>query len=127
MQAGAKSRNANIYPTYDTLHTAKRKCYPNGVQLTSYSDQVPLKDMVDHIVMRIVEAQPSVFQLNLAEDSDERLAAIYKWGCDGISGHSTYRQDLKSDNKNLCDEYLFAVCLVPLQALKGSAMIWENP
>lgn len=127
MQAGAKSRNANIYPTYDTLCIAKKKCYPNGVQFTNYSAQVPLQHMVDHIVIRIVEAHSSRFEFNFSEQSEQNLTAIYKWGCDGSSGHSTYRQDVECDNNNLSDEYLFAVCIVPLQVQKGSEIIWENP
>lgn len=90
-----------IYPTYDTLHIAQKKNYPSGVQFTTYSAQVPLQHMVDHVVMRIVEAHSSLFEFI--------FTTIYKWGCDSSSLHSTYRQDVKCDNNNLIDEYLFAM------------------
>lgn len=123
MQSGAKKkRNANIYPTYDALLSAKVKCYPLGVQITDSSAEVSLQSLVDHTATRIVEAHKDVF-VNLNADT---ITAIYKWGCDGSSGHSTYRQSFNDPASNKIDEHLFAVCLVPLQVQIGSLILWQN-
>lgn len=127
MQAGAKSRNANIYPTYDALLSAKKQCYPNGISIEDYSAHIPLQSMVNHIVTRIVESSSLEFQFDSTAEQDQKITAIYKWGCDGSSGHSTYRQGFLNENNNISDECLFAVCIVPLRIVKGSCLLWKNP
>ena len=32
---GAKARNADIYPNYGIVHEAKKKCYPDGIEVTN--------------------------------------------------------------------------------------------
>lgn len=122
MQSGAKIRNANIYPSYDALQLAKKKCYPTGVQVTETSAEVPLQNLVDHTVSRIVESQKEVFK-NLSE---KQITAIYKWGCDGSSGHSTYCQSFSDPELNKTDENSFLICIVPLQVKTENAILWEN-
>lgn len=127
IQAGAKTRNANMYPTYDALLNAKKKCYPNDVSIKEYSAHIPLQSMVNHIVKRIVESSSHEFQFASSAEKDQKITAIYKWGCDGSSGHSMYRQGFANENNNISDDCLFAVCIVPLQILKGSCTLWKNP
>lgn len=52
MQKGAKYRNANIYPNYNILLHAKKKCYPdeNKMELTDISAEVKLQALVNHTV-----------------------------------------------------------------------------
>ena len=47
IKAGAKSRNANIYPSYNELLAAKEKCYPGQVLVTEYYTTIPLQSLVD--------------------------------------------------------------------------------
>lgn len=122
MQSGAKIRNANIYPSYDALLLAKKKCYPIGVQISDLFAEVPLQSLVDHTVMRIVAAQKEEF-INLNE---ETITAVYKWGCDGSSGHSTYHQSFSDTESKKTDDHLFAVCIVPLQVKIGAVIVWQN-
>lgn len=123
MQGGGKKRNANIYPTYDVLVSAKSKCYPLGVEISNTSGEVPLQNLIDHTIMRIIESQK-----NLWETSNEKLlTAVYKWGCDGSSGHATYRQGYSEIDASCFDEHLFAICLVPLQILMEDSIVWQNP
>lgn len=125
MQTGAKARNANIYPSYADLLSAKKKCYPDGVLVTETSATVDLQSLVDHTIARIVEAYAELFQ-NITESNNEKLVAIYKWGCDGSSGHSTYRQSYSNPEKAMIDEHLFTVCIVPLQVQQGTNILWKN-
>lgn len=82
--------------------------------------------MVNHIVTRIIESCSREFQFDFTAEHDQKITAIYKWGCDGSSGHSTYRQGFVNENKNISDDSLFAVCIVPLQILKGTSTLWKN-
>lgn len=52
-----KKRGANIYPSYNVIAEAKQHCYPKNISVTESSAQVPLQDLVDHIVKRLVQVQ----------------------------------------------------------------------
>lgn len=125
MQAGAKVKNANIYPPYEAILAAKKRCYPSEIVVSESVAEISLQSMVDHTVSRIFESQPDAFH-KTSLLCDEKITVIYKWGCDGSSGHSNYRQSLGDCENRLTDEYLFAVCLVPLQIKLGSTVIWKN-
>ena len=73
MQTDAKIRNANIYPSYDTLMWAKKKCYSLGVEISDRSAELSLQSLVDHTVRRIVELQNECF-VNIEE---YQITAIY--------------------------------------------------
>lgn len=103
MQAGAKSRNANLYPTYEALLKAKKLYYPNRIHVSDYSAHIHLQNMVNHIVTRIIESFSREFQFDFTEEQDQKITAIYKWGCEGSSGHSTYRQGFVNEN-NISDD-----------------------
>lgn len=122
MQAGAKNRNANIYPTYHVVKSAKEKCYPSNMTFSDVSAQVSLQCLVDKTVERLGELQIDL----LEQTKPNEMYMTYKWGCDGSSGHSNYKQkftDTKADNS---DQHLFAVCLVPLQLKSNNVLLWQN-
>jgi len=83
--------------------------------------------MLDHTVIRIVEAHPDIFWQISDENKYESLTVFYKWGCDGSSGHSTYRQSFTNSDHNMVDQHLFAICIVPLQLQRKSTILWKNP
>lgn len=92
MQSGAKKRHANIYPPYNILREAKKRCYPEeaAISISDISAEVKLQSLVDHTVQRIFEIQKEVItQISLISHN---ITMTYKWGCDGSANHSTYRQ-----------------------------------
>ena len=123
----AKERNADIYPNYHRLQKAKIMCYPDGLKVTDYSAEITLQNLVDHTVSRIINAHSQVVENHVLEENNNRsLTAIYKWGCDGSSGHATYRQKFQDGETSMVDQHLFTVCLVPLQVQLGSTILWKN-
>lgn len=122
MLSGVKLRNAKIYPSYDLLLQAKKKCYPVGVQVADTFAEVTLQSLVDHTSIRIIESKKDTFS-NLTENT---ITAIYKWGCDGNSGNSAYRQKFSVSDFNRIDENIFAICIVPLQMKMGNIILWDN-
>lgn len=122
---GTKQRNANIFPSYDVLRSAKKLCYPNGLQVSDHSFEVTLQSLVDHTVARLFTAHRQELQITDSNKAAE-ITAIYKWGCDGSSGHATYRQSFDNIDACMIDQYMFAVCLVPLQIVFGSTVVWQN-
>lgn len=61
------------------------------------------------------------------DDSIENLVLIGKWGLDGSTGYSEYKQ--KFSNNDLDDKSLFVTSYVPLQLISksGNKIIWKNP
>jgi len=56
------------------------------------------------------------------------LVLVSKWGCDGSTGHSQYKQNASSEN--LSDSYLFLSSVVPLQLhleKDSKTILWQNP
>ncbi|XP_041448468.1 uncharacterized protein LOC121404022 [Drosophila obscura] len=124
VQAKTRSNNANVFPSYDLLRTAKLMCYPKDVKVTDSSAEVPLQCLVDHTVSRIVQSSKIIFEK--MNETDNIITAVHKWGCDGSSGHSMYRQGYSEFEENKTDEYMFTICIVPLQINMGPIVIWQN-
>lgn len=70
LQRGTRKRNANIFPTYDVLRSAKKLCYPSGLIVTDHSFEVPLQNLIDHTVSRIYEAHLSDLSDFTSSDTD---------------------------------------------------------
>lgn len=130
MQSGAKARHANIYPPYHTILQAKKDCYPEAeaIRITEISAEVTVQALVNHTITRLAMVQEDVFSQNI-DDLSHGLKIIFKWGCDGSSGHSNYKQKFTEGNaEDKTDSSLFAVCIVPLQiqATKTNVIMWHN-
>ena len=56
-----------------------------------------------------------------------------KWGCDGTSGQSTFKQKFHDDDGTKTDANMFVTSLVPLQLVFANAIdnynvvLWKNP
>lgn len=101
MRFGSKNHNANIYPTYDIIVKAKKDCYPpiETVTINEISAEVTLQGIVNHTITRLVLFQKDVL-IQHAKDLEDGLTMIFKWGCDGSSGHSSYKQKFAEGIKN---------------------------
>lgn len=82
--------------------------------------------MLNKTTERLVLAQNKVIKACSSSSECSSFILISKWGCDGSSGHSTYKQ--KFTNADDTDEFLFIFSLVPLQLRDESGnIIWQNP
>ena len=87
-----------------------------------------MQDVLDHTSTRIIEqSQESVTEAvkGTQEGDDLKLTLVCKWGFDGASGHSAYKQTFSSPQYS--DESLFSTTLVPLQLKSANSIIWQNP
>lgn len=113
----------NIFPSYNCLKTSKNACYPSEekILITETRAEIKLQAILDKTAQRLVQAQEEVIKTI----PDSCFTLISKWGCDGSSGHSNYKQ--KFQNTEDTDEFLFIFSFVPLQLVNGSNIIWQNP
>ncbi|EFN80696.1 hypothetical protein EAI_01483, partial [Harpegnathos saltator] len=87
----AKSRGADIYPSYNKVREAKAECYPpkESVHITETKSEIELQALLDLTVRRIIQLQSEII-LRLPKNMYNNIHLISKWGCDGSSGHSLY-------------------------------------
>lgn len=118
-----------VFPSFYSLRKAKKACLPldEHVMITETSAEINLQALLNKTTERLVLAQNEVITACSSSGSEcSSFILISKWGCDGSSGHSTYKQ--KFTNADDTDEFLFIFSLVPLQLRDESGnIIWQNP
>lgn len=120
----AEKNLSSILPSYQSLSEAKRACYPpaSGITVTNISAKINLQDILDHTVSRIMKIMSGSINYN-------HVKLFSKWGCDGSSGQSEYKQALPEESELISDANLFIVSFVPLRLVdeQSNAIIWQNP
>ncbi|KAL4097259.1 hypothetical protein QTP88_022062 [Uroleucon formosanum] len=135
---GAKQRGANIYPSYKRIIESKQRCYPEGINVNEISASIPLQQLLDHTTRRLCEIL-DFFQYNNTFKNSENCCEvefIFKWGCDGSSGHSEYQQafsgnEIEMESNVFNNTSVFMFCLVPLKLilhtnLNENNILWLN-
>lgn len=132
IRLGSKNRNCDIYPSYENIVVEKKKCYPCNIDNQESSCKIPLQSLLDHTTDRILQI-PEVCKINSNVDNFKML---YKWGCDGSSGHSQYKQKFNDDTSStITDQSMLMFSIVPLELRTNSKtsiennydVIWKNP
>lgn len=113
-----------LFPSYHSLSKSKMSCRPSQehISVTETRADINLQGILDKTAERLVQAQSDVIRTVLPVSS---FTLISKWGCDGSSGHSTYKQ--KFEDVTATDEFLFVFSFVPLRLYNGHHIIWQNP
>lgn len=147
----AKANRANIYPPYYKVQAAKKACYPSAeaISITEKIAEVKIQALLDHTISRILQLQAEVIR-TLDPESLKNLVLLVKWGFDGSSGHSEYKQKysveetVQEEEKQegegsegqssytvYSDSDIFLSSLVPIQMViedsSGRKIIWQNP
>lgn len=124
------SHNSPIYPSYDKILDAKKNCYPKDITITETRAEVKLQSLLNHTCRRMLLVQKD-FIKELPSDTCGKLNLIVKWGFDGSSGQSEYKQRFSDENSS--DANILLTSIVPLQ-LSGfdnnsqkDIVIWKNP
>ncbi|KAH9629716.1 hypothetical protein HF086_001529 [Spodoptera exigua] len=116
----ASENRSDLYPSYYKIKQAKAKCYPGkeDIIITEEGAAIKLQALLNLTVSRLLE----VITLDL--DSPTELLLISKWGFDGASGQSNYKQKTEAE---FDDSTIFMASLVPirLQQCDGT-IVWEN-
>lgn len=109
MYVGGKKRNTRIYPSYGQVLKAKKRCYPSDqvTRITEMGFKIDLQALLDITAQRLIETLP--IQLN---ESTTKLRLITKWGFDGASSQSQYKQKFEDPNGD--DSSIFITSLVPI-------------
>ncbi|CAH0546704.1 unnamed protein product [Brassicogethes aeneus] len=127
LRNSSKENNCKLYPNYESVTAAKKKCYPKNISISEVKAEFPLQDLLDHTISRIFEVQEDVFNTYSENvQSNSNLTLISKWGCDGSSGMSEYKQKFEDDGNS--DASIFLASLVPIQLVsEKDVILWQNP
>lgn len=126
------AKNADVLIPFKSLALAKQKCYPSleHIKITEKGADVDLQPLLNHTCKRILEI-PLVEDSLIGNNAELSLTMISKWGCDGASGHSRYKQ--KFFDGTTSDESIFITSIVPLKlilnnvnGIDGQKLIWSN-
>lgn len=109
-----------VLPSYHKLLEAKKKCYPHDLEISERGARVKLQALLDLTVQKILQITGTQI-----DSSTEGLKLISKWGFDGASSQSTYKQ--RTENVDFSDSSVFMSSLVPLKLVSNNSTIWENP
>ena len=124
IRSSVRDQHANIYPSYHEIHAAKVQCCPDGIHVEPEAPVVPLQDLLDHTARRLVQLQEEVIRL-AADVQHQRLQLISKWGLDGSSGHSSYKEGGVQDQRQYFS--LIVTSVVPLRLILNKCIVWQNP
>lgn len=130
IRSTAKEHNSNIYPNYEAVTSAKTRCYPENLIITESLAEAPLQSLLDHTVSRLLLIFEDVTNILKSEETNS-LQLITKWGCDGSSGMSEYKQKFSAPYITDCN--IFLTSLVPIQLILGApntknhVLLWQNP
>lgn len=126
IRKATKDLGMSIFPSYNKILTAKKQCYPDNVCITETSAEVTLQNLLDHTTKRIFLTKLNLEIHNIKEHG---LVLHSKWGCDGASGQSEFKQKFSDQNPNFSDANLFMTSVVPLEMTLAngySVKIWTN-
>ena len=78
--------NLTLYKhPYHIVKEAKKKCYLENIQVSDYSAEIPLQDLLFHTASRKCSAYSVVLNSPVLKDCT-RLILKYKAGFDGATG-----------------------------------------
>lgn len=95
----ARVKNCKLYPPYYIVRQAKKECYPDAqfISISENVGEIKLQPFLNHTIQRILIVQSDVIKTLLNKQLDN-LFLISKWGSDGSSGLSQYKQKFEDQN-----------------------------
>lgn len=89
-RSSAKKCNANVYPSWNNILSAKQLCYAdeNSLIIQDNSVEIKLQNLLNLTARRLCKLQEEVFK----SLPSTQFNLTCKWGIDGSSGRSNYRQ-----------------------------------
>lgn len=113
------SMHKDCFPSYHVLTQTKQQYLPSEITVSEISAQVELQPLLEKTVDSILKISNNIL--------NSSLKLICKWGFDGSSGHSFYKQKFREIGNT--DEYLFFAAFVPLRLVNETNkndIVWLN-
>jgi hypothetical protein len=131
----ANKKNYKLYPLYYVVRQAKKECFPDAqfISISENVGEIKLQSLLDYTIQRILIVQSDVIK-TLPYKQLNKLFLISKWGFDGSSGLSQYKQKFDDqrnlNNDNGSNASIFLTSFVPIQLINvdpkstNKSIIW---
>jgi hypothetical protein len=119
---------AEIFPPYYKLLEYRKSIRPKNIKINELSANVPLQDLVENTISRLVEVHKELFISKIISRNkiSELVWIIFNWGFDGSTGQSQYNQKIIV-NDNYVESSLFATTVTPLKVVtEDNDCYWVN-
>lgn len=112
----------NCFPSLYKIKQLQSDILPKKIIVNEYMCAVDLQELLNITSFGILK----LLDFSLLQEN-AKLKLTYKYGFDGSSGHSTYKQ--KFQDETLTDEYFFLIALSPLKLIdqNSNKTLWCNP
>lgn len=117
------SIHKNTFPSLYRLNLFKKTFFPEFATVSETVVEVNILDMLNKTLSSIAELVSADCIENVKSTN---LSLVCKWGMDGSSGHSTYKQTFSDESAT--DEFLFFIAFVSIMLVekKSGLLIWKN-
>lgn len=130
-----RKKGCNMYPSYDQVLCEKKECYPEDICITEFEAKVPLQNLLDHTVKRLLKDHESAIDICLAKGNlqgEEKLILelTTKYGIDGSGDQALYSMKYdQREHSDACETSIVSSFICPVRlCLSGSNnVIWQNP
>ena len=100
---------ADVYQAHSKVRAKKKMCHLENGTIMEKAAEVPLQDLVNHTAVRLLLSLENPF------GSNKELTLISKYGMDGTTSYSLYKQPFESQEFTLKkEESLLWACIIPL-------------
>lgn len=128
IRLACKTKGAELFPTYRHVGTAKLLTYPKTIQVNQTGAQIPLQSLLNHTAERILDLSKHIIRRIKPTTGRLKVNLSVKWGYDGSSGSSEWRQRFLTDSiRDNTDADLFCTALIPLSVKNSDNTLWVNP
>lgn len=118
-----KKSESSILPSYYQILKERKLCYPHNIQFSESSARVGFDNLIIHTVTRLLETIS--YQKSLAFVSNKPICFEIKYGFDGTTSNSNYKQGFAGQRYD--DTYFFNSFMCPLSASCEDQILWKNP
>lgn len=111
------------FPSMYKIKKYRNDLLPKNINISESGAEVDLQELLNntvHSILKIIKDDGNV-------KNNISLTLICKYGFNGSSGHSIYRQ--KFIDPNMTDEYVFFIAMSPLNLVDRDTnkVLWNNP
>lgn len=127
LRGESKKRNADLYPSYKKILLAKKNCYPpsDSTVISELEMKIQLQNLLDHTTTRIIQSR-AASMISFTDDELQNVEIVFKYGFDGTTDLTEYKQPFVDDDGTLSDGNVFVSSIVPIRATTNGKIVYEN-
>lgn len=118
LRSVVNSLHPECFPNYKIIEAQKNDLIPKPIIVSELSAEVRMQDLLNQTASSLLKT--------IEIKNNISCVLECKYGFDGSSGHSVYKQ--KFSDENMTDEFLFIVAMVPLKMtnIDSQGEVWLN-